>query len=145
MDRKGEQRERNRTYHTRWLAKVRSDPERWARFLRHQREYRRRFNQAHPDRQREYERKRTEKWWARLCKVYGNGCECCGETNKMFLTLAHRNNDGAKERKEIGRHPRVMMKRAIDLADPTRYMILCFNCNCGAARNDGVCPHKGVK
>lgn len=32
---------------------------------------------------------------------YGNKCKCCGETNHIFLSIDHINNDGADYRKEI--------------------------------------------
>lgn len=33
---------------------------------------------------------------------YGNACACCGNTEKNFLTLDHKNNDGASHRRKIG-------------------------------------------
>ena len=26
---------------------------------------------------------------------------------------------------------------------PEGFQVLCFNCNCGKARNKGICPHSG--
>lgn len=32
---------------------------------------------------------------------YGERCACCGETERLFLTLDHVNNDGAEHRRSI--------------------------------------------
>ena len=81
-----------------------------------------------------------------LYKVYGSGgkarCVCCGEKNELFLTIDHKNDDGAKWRANGITSP-VAIYEFLKLAGfPPVIQILCFNCNCGRQRNKGVCPHK---
>ena len=71
---------------------------------------------------------------------YGNQCECCGESNILFLSVDHINNDGASHRKEIGRGR--INQWLINNNFPPGFQLLCFNCNLGKYRNGGVCPHK---
>lgn len=70
-------------------------------------------------------------------------CNCCGESNKMFLTLDHINGGGKQEvwGKHAGNH-RSFLKSIVVRNFPPLYQILCHNCNSGRARNKGVCPHK---
>lgn len=71
-------------------------------------------------------------------KAMGSQCACCGETNSLFLTLDHVQNDGYKEPPQT--HMRWLNAKRSNW-DSTRYQLLCFNCNCGRARNGGICPH----
>lgn len=80
---------------------------------------------------------------------YGNKCSCCGETNPLFLTIDHVNNDGYKirPRNKAGYHASTHFsghyyKRIIKENFPGYLQLLCWNCNCGKARNKGICPHK---
>lgn len=83
--------------------------------------------------------------------IYGSVCYCCGETNKMFLTWDHPNNDGASHRKKIAEDYgsnyrqistemmlRDLKKRGWPVNANRR---ACYNCNCGRHRNNGICPH----
>jgi len=74
--------------------------------------------------------------------AYGGKCECCGETEPVFLTIDHIDNSGAVERgsRLIGTG---LYKRLKDWGWPKdRYRLLCFNCN--IARGQwGSCPHGG--
>ena len=72
----------------------------------------------------------------RLFKMYGSKCACCGEANKAFLTLEHKNGNGRSE----GRTQEARWKVAIRANDHSKYEILCFNCNIGRGIY-GVCPH----
>lgn len=68
---------------------------------------------------------------------YGNMCSCCGETERLFLSIDHINNDGYQNRKKG-------INLYIDIIDrgfPNDLQILCMNCNTGKARNNGICPH----
>jgi hypothetical protein len=70
-------------------------------------------------------------------------CKCCGETEKMFLSIDHINNDGHLHRKEIpkvngGYSMYVWLKRQ---GFPSGFQILCMNCQTGKMRNNGICPH----
>lgn len=76
----------------------------------------------------------------------GYKCVCCGETEKLFLSLDHINNDGAKHRKSISG------KRTTAGAPfyawllrnnfPNGIQVLCMNCQHGKRMNNGVCPHQ---
>jgi len=73
---------------------------------------------------------------------YGKFCACCKCTESVFLTLDHVNNDGAKHRKEIGTGNQALYRWVIKNNFPDSIQVLCFNCNCGKAKNKGICPHK---
>jgi len=79
-------------------------------------------------------------------------CACCGETELVFLTIDHINNDGADHRRAIGmRQGRYEPKESANIGGngfaywlkkndwPTGFQILCFNCNW--AKSHGGCPH----
>lgn len=77
----------------------------------------------------------------------GYRCVCCGETERMFLTIDHVANDGA-EMRQNGTHSRGgtqfyqwLRKRGF----PVGFQVLCMNCNVGKHRNGGVCPHQSGK
>lgn len=70
----------------------------------------------------------------------GYKCSCCGESEKLFLSIDHVANNGADERrtvlnKNFYRHIR-------NSGFPPDYQVLCMNCNHGKHRNGGVCPHQ---
>jgi hypothetical protein len=74
---------------------------------------------------------------------YGSICQCCGESNFLFLQLDHVNNDGAKERKELGLVGGHSFYRYLKKQNyPEGYQVLCANCNFGKRMNKGVCPHE---
>lgn len=72
----------------------------------------------------------------------GSVCNCCGEAEKVFLTLEHRNRDGSKHRLSVGNTSAQvyadLKKRGWPKDD---YELLCFNCNRGAWVL-GACPHR---
>jgi hypothetical protein len=73
--------------------------------------------------------------------MYGGCCVCCGEDNIGFLNIDHKNNDGAKRRKE-GEWKGVALYRQIKRNGfPEDMQILCFNCNI-AKHTYGKCPHQ---
>lgn len=87
-------------------------------------------------------KKRRAAVWQQVLDHYGHECNCCKEANPLFLTLDHKNNDGFLDKK-LG--PNILYK-VIRENFPDTYQILCYNCNCGKARNHGACPHKeGVR
>ena len=86
-----------------------------------------------------------------LFKAYGGKiCVCCGETEELFLSFDHINEDGAEHRLSIGKRSngigfcdavsllRDLRKRGF----PPVIQILCHNCNHGKHLNGGVCPHE---
>jgi hypothetical protein len=72
----------------------------------------------------------------------GYKCNCCGESNPKFLSLDHINNDGGKHRKLFGITGGMHLYRWIQKNNfPEGFQVLCYNCNLGKARNQGICPH----
>lgn len=60
----------------------------------------------------------------------------------LFLTLDHVNNDGAEQRRNTGGKSGKSLAWWLRTHGwPTGIQVLCFNCNCGRSRNDGICPH----
>jgi len=73
---------------------------------------------------------------------YGNHCVCCGESNKEFLTIDHKNNDGAAHKKSMKtKSSYSVINWIIKHNYPDTFQILCFNCNC-AKGIYGICPHQ---
>jgi len=75
---------------------------------------------------------------------YGNACICCRETEPMFLTVDHINNDGAQHRKTLGGtgsggHLYSWLRQN---NYPKGFQILCWNCNW--AKGQGGCPHQNI-
>lgn len=72
-------------------------------------------------------------------------CRCCGETNLSFFTIAHVNNDGARDRKnrggcqQINRYLFNLIQQGKQI--PKEYIIECWNCNSGKRYNNNICPH----
>lgn len=107
---------------------------------------------------RNYYKKNTEKekelqktiYYRLKDKIYeqygGYICKCCGETNILFLSLDHINNDGADHRREIsGRRNGsniAMFHWLIKNNFPPILQVLCHNCNMGKRLNKGICPHE---
>lgn len=91
-------------------------------------------------------RKRRLEILKEIVEAYGGKCQCCGEDTLMFMTIDHIFNDGAKHRKRLGFPSKAgihIYRELKRLGYPKdRYRLLCFNCNCGRARNGGTCPHQ---
>jgi hypothetical protein len=72
---------------------------------------------------------------------YGGCCTCCGETELVFLTIDHINNDGAEHRRQLGSKGGnsfyYWLRRN---SYPDTFQILCWNCN-AAKHINGICPH----
>lgn len=103
------------------------------------------WRKAHPDRTREYELKHDDKVRDIIFARYGTSCACCGESERVFLTLDHINGDGAAHRRELAGSSRVggvnFYQKLIKAGLPDGIRTLCWNCN--AARHRlGVCPHE---
>jgi hypothetical protein len=81
--------------------------------------------------------------------AYGGKCQCsggCDESETLFLTIDHIFNDGASHRRRLGATSKAGVHIYRELQKQgypkDRYRLMCFNCNCGRARNKGVCPHE---
>ncbi len=83
----------------------------------------------------------------RIVNHYGDGtCACCGESEIVFLTLDHVNDDGAEHRRELTAQGRQVGGAGFyrDLERdgyPEGFQVLCMNCQLGKRQVDG-CPHK---
>ncbi len=89
------------------------------------------------DRRRERDLIRDE-----VFNAYGGYvCNCCGETEPLFLEIDHVHNNGYEMRKVhgTGAHMYSWLKRN---GYPDDFQILCSSCNKGKHRNGGTCPHK---
>jgi hypothetical protein len=91
--------------------------------------------------------KRVEIREATYLAYGGYKCACCGEADKMFLTLDHINNDGADFRRMlVGSQAKgggyVTYRWLAVRGFPPGYQVLCMNCNYGKRMNGGVCPHQ---
>lgn len=72
----------------------------------------------------------------------GYVCNCCGETEPLFMCIDHINNDGADHRhkeKIYGRNIYTWLRKN---NYPEGFQVLCQNCNFGKFMNKGSCPHK---
>lgn len=67
-------------------------------------------------------------------------CACCNEDHYNFLSIDHKNNDGAVHRRKIGTGLRVYYWLKNNNY-PEGFQVLCFNCN-SASFYYGICPHK---
>lgn len=74
-----------------------------------------------------------------LAAYGGPICNCCGETNKILLTIDHLENNGMQHRRAIKTlyiYP-WLKKNGF----PPGYQVLCFTCNHGRHLNGGsLCP-----
>lgn len=99
-----------------------------------------RYHMKHNDKVRAGMKAQRDRLRQAMLDAYGNACECCGETCREFLTLAHLLNNGALERKQFGHYG--VLKRLRDLGWPKDgYALQCANCN-WATRYGAACPHK---
>ena len=110
-------------------------------------EYQRNWWHKNKDRISERVKKNRNSWYSRqkqkCLNYYGGKCECCGETEPLFLCIDHINGNGNKHRKEITNEK--IYAWLIRESFPDGFRLLCYNCNNGRERNGGLCPHKKEK
>ena len=83
--------------------------------------------------------------WLECIYYYSYGtmeCTCCGESILEFLTIDHMYGKGRKQKNSLHRWGRAFYLWLIKNNFPEGYQVLCYNCNCGRAKNNGICPHK---
>jgi hypothetical protein len=105
------------------------------------------YYKKNPEVLKKKERNRIQKLRHEVIEAYGAACVCCGETKFVFLTIDHIMNDGAEHRRELfgnrvgrgGGFYRWLKKEGFPR---DRFQLMCYNCNCGRARNGGICPHQ---
>ncbi|MDE1828411.1 MAG: hypothetical protein KGH65_04585 [Candidatus Micrarchaeota archaeon] len=57
-------------------------------------------------------------------------CKECGEKNRLLLTIDHINENGAKERRALGKKGGIEFYIWLKRRDyPSGYQVLCYNCN----------------
>jgi len=90
--------------------------------------------------------KKTTEMKEAVYNAYGGYvCACCGETEKSFLTIDHVNNDGAEHRKQIRKksaNGTQVYRWLIKNNFPGGFQVLCWNCQWGKVKNNGICPHR---
>jgi hypothetical protein len=92
------------------------------------------------DRHLAYMKERHAKQRKIVFDHYGRICVCCGETNEGFFTIDHIEEIGSKaKRQELGQN--AIYNWLIQNNFPPGFRVMCYNCNCGRAHNDGICPH----
>lgn len=81
---------------------------------------------------RESTRNRTKVLKAEVIQHYGARCAYCGESEPIFLTVDHINNDGYMCRNKQGKRlvGRPLYKYIVTNGFPSNIQVLCFNCNC---------------
>lgn len=74
----------------------------------------------------------------------GYKCSCCGETEPLFLSIDHVDNNGAEMRNNgtHGRSGTAFYQWLRKNKFPDGFQVLCMNCNVGKHRNGGICPHQ---
>ena len=86
----------------------------------------------------ERQRRHNNRLRSTFFEMYGEVCACCGEANKGFLTLEHK--DGNPKLGQAFQEYR----RAIKTYSPELFEVLCYNCNC-SKKFLPACPHIEVK
>ncbi len=135
---KNNHKETTRAYSTKWKKEHPREAKEYQKEYRSRPEVRKRDNLAF--------KRRRAKIRNMVIQHYGGRCICCGETEPLFLSLDHINNDGASHRKKIGVFGGAeFYEWVLKNKFPARLQILCHNCNIGKHRNGGFCPHKIAK
>lgn len=94
--------------------------------------------------EREKTRRNQDRVRREVFAAYGGyKCACCGETEPLFLSIDHVNNDGAKMRREklYSGSGTGFYLWLFKNGFPKGFQVLCMNCQIGKHRNGGVCPH----
>lgn len=102
------------------------------------------WQKNHPQRVIEIRKKGNLKVKLQCLIHYGGSppkCACCGENNPKFLTIDHIDGGGESHRNIIKRYGGAFYYWLRRNGFPEGYQILCYNCNCGRAKNGGICPH----
>lgn len=71
---------------------------------------------------------------------YVSVCNCCGESEKKFLSVDHTEGKGRQHRATMG--TQTINVWLVNNEFPEGFQVLCYNCNCGKRVNNGVCPHQ---
>lgn len=108
------------------------------------------WNKSNRQRFLQKDKERRNKRRKEVLEHYGGippKCSCCGESEDKFLTIDHiERHGGKKEREKLkgGGHHNYRYIRKMNYPKGI-YRVLCYNCNCGRERNNGICPHEQKK
>ena len=98
--------------------------------------------ECHLARGRKYAKARHARRRAAAILAYGGACQCCGETELVFLAIDHVDGGGNQHRKEIGASGSTTIYRWLEANDyPEGFQVLCHNCNYARSQPCG-CPHQ---
>ena len=93
--------------------------------------------------------KQSETNWANKLKAlsyYGSECQCCGETEPVFLTFDHVYGGGNAHRKRDRQVKNALGTWLVRESFPDGFRVLCFNCHhaidTGPKHLQGRCPHQ---
>lgn len=77
-------------------------------------------------------------------EAYGGWkCACCGEAERLFLTIDHMLNNGSQLRREgVHGHSTMFYRWLKKSGYPKDFQVLCMNCQFGKRMNGNVCPHQ---
>lgn len=83
-----------------------------------------------------------------MLMAFSGFCACCGESDLRLLTFDHKDGDGADHRRKMAGSQKanahvmlVWIKKNMDEAK-RMLQVLCWTCNNGSWRNNGICPHQ---
>jgi hypothetical protein len=106
--------------------------------------YRKQYQKAPKYRNNSKERRKKLK--QQVITAYGGQCACkhkggiCGERTFEYLSVEHKNGDGVRHRKEIGRS-NIYGWLVKNNFPKDNFELHCFNCNCSKGFY-GYCPHQ---
>src|SRR5439155_20120558 len=89
-----------------------------------------RWKAANPEGVREHHARHRRTLKGEAFDAYGGACQCCGENERLFLTLDHVKRDGARQREALGKgwaFWRSLRKRGYPQDLGLR--VLCHNCH----------------
>jgi hypothetical protein len=86
-------------------------------------------------------RKHTKRRRVMIVKLFGGKCVCCGESHIEFLSIQHKNNDGAEHRRRIGMGGTYNWIRKNTEEAKKTMELMCMNCNSSLGFFH-YCPHK---
>lgn len=106
------------------------------------------YQREHPETARKKDKKVRQRNKSLCLEYFGKVCYCCGESNPAFLTIGHKNHDGALHKRTLGGVSGTGFYRILvrdNFITDFELRVECYNCNCGARCNNNICPHKAYE